>query len=198
MEVEKEVIIGIDLAALEKNPTGWACWENKQISTCHLHSGEEIIRRTLNYKPQVVAIDAPLTTPKTGIMRQADRNMMKQGYPVFPPLMRSMRPLTKRAISLTQTLRVKRVSVIEVHPASTRKALDMPTKDWRKIQTVLKQIGLEGDIETRRLTPHEIDAITAALTAYLHLHGKTRKVGNEREGYIVIPKRGDWRQLRIE
>jgi len=52
MEVEKEVIIGIDLAALEKNPTGWACWENKQISTCHLHSGEEIIRRTLNYKPQ--------------------------------------------------------------------------------------------------------------------------------------------------
>jgi hypothetical protein len=198
MEVEKEVIIGIDLAALEKNPTGWACWENKQISTCHLYSSEEIIRRTLNYKPKIIAIDAPLTMPKTSTTRQADRNMMKKGYPVFPPLMRSMKALTKRAISLTHRLRTKGISVIEVHPASTRKALGMPTKDWRKIQTVLKQIGLKGDIETRSLTPHEIDAVTAALTAHLHLHGKTMEVGNEMEGYIVIPKRGDWRQLRIE
>lgn len=198
MEVAKEVIIGIDLAALEKNPTGWAYWKNGWISTCHLYGDEDIVNSTLSYKPHIVAIDAPLTMPKTGTMRKADREMLKHGYPVFPPLMRSMRNLTRRAIYLAKRIKNKELSVIEVHPLSTRKALGMPTKEWRKIQTFLMQIGLKGDLEIRTLTPHEIDAITATLTAYLHLQEKTREVGNKQEGYIVIPKRNDWRQLKIE
>lgn len=196
MEARKEVIIGIDLAALEKNPAGWAYWKNKRVSTCHLHTDEKIINSTVQHKPCIVAIDAPLTMPKTGTTRKADREMLKQGYPVFPPLMHSMRTLTKRAISLMHTLRAKGLIVIEVHPASTRKTLGMPTKDWRKIQASLKQIGLKGDLEIRVLTPHEIDATTATMTAYLHLRGKTKKIGGKEEGYIVIPKRNDWRRLK--
>jgi predicted nuclease with RNAse H fold len=71
----------------------------------------------------------------------------------------------------------------------------MPTKDWEKIQTLLKQIGLKGDLEIRALTPHEIDATTAAMTAHLYLRGKTREIGDKEEGYIVVPKRNDWRRL---
>lgn len=196
MEVGKEVIIGIDLAALEKNPPGWACWKNRWFFTCHLHKDEEIINSTVHRKPCIVAIDAPLTMPKTGATRRADREMLKYGYPVFPPLMRSMETLTKRAISVTYTLRASGLSVIEVHPTSTRKALGMSTKDWQKIQTLLKQIDLKGDLKIHTLTPHEIDATTAALAAHLHLPGKTREIGDKEEGHTVIPKRNDWRRLK--
>ena len=33
---------------------------------------------------------------------------------------------------------------IEVHPTSTRKALQMPPKDWDTIQESLKNLGLKG------------------------------------------------------
>jgi len=73
----------------------------------------------------------------------------------------------------------------------------MPSKDWGKIQTILKRIGLEGDIKGHVLTYHEIDAVTAALTAYLHMQSRTEALGDEEEGYIIIPKKQDWRTLQI-
>ena len=63
----------------------------------------------------------------------------------------------------------------------------MPAKDREKVQLLLEQIGLE--VEKRELTPHEADALTAALTAYLKLLGKTMEIGDKEEGYIVVPKR---------
>jgi predicted nuclease with RNAse H fold len=91
----------------------------------------------------------------------------------------------------------KRYRTIEVHPTSTRKALNMPLKDWRKIQTTLETIGLEGDLKLRALESHEIDAVTAALTAYLHMKNQAETVGDGQEGYIIIPKKKDWRTLQI-
>jgi hypothetical protein len=108
-----------------------------------------------------------------------------------------MKKLTLRAIRLNKLIAEKGYKTIEVHPTSTRKALNIPLKDWGKIQTILAQIGLEGDLTVRTLTPHEVDAITAALTAYLHVQNRTEAIGDEREGYIIIPKRQDWRVLQI-
>jgi len=72
------------------------------------------------------------------------------------------------ATPLTHKLRASRSDVIEVHPASTREALGMPTKDWQKTRTFLKQIGLKGDLEIRTMTPHKIEALTAILIACLY------------------------------
>lgn len=58
-------------------------------------------------------------------------------------------------------------------------------------------MGLKGDLETRVLTSHEIDAVTAALTGYLYLQEKTELIGDEEEGYIVVPTKGDWRRLKL-
>jgi hypothetical protein len=44
----------------------------------------------------------------------------------------------------------------------------MPLKDWEEIQEVLKTLRLKGELETRPLATHEIDAVTAALTAALY------------------------------
>jgi len=74
LEAEKEIIIGIDLATLEKNPKGWAVWENRRISACHLYGDEEVSNLTVSYKPYIIAIDARLTMPKTD----------KEGYFMIP------------------------------------------------------------------------------------------------------------------
>ncbi|RLI47072.1 hypothetical protein DRO69_01595 [Candidatus Bathyarchaeota archaeon] len=193
----KNIIVGIDLAGKATNPTGWAMLRNKTIFTCHLYHDEEILNHTINCDPKIIAIDAPLSMPKKAVMRKADKEMQKQGYPVFPPQFPAMEKLTLRAIRIVKELRRKGFKVIEVHPTSTRKALKMPTKDWEKIQTIFLQMGLDGDWKTHALTPHEIDAVTAALTGHLYIEGKTELIGDEKEGYIIVPSKRDWRKLQL-
>ena len=195
--MQENIVIGIDLAGVPRNPTGWALWKNKVISTCHLYKNEEILKHLTNFEPTLVAIDAPLSLPKKGAVRKADREMYRRGYPVFPPRFPAMEKLTLRAMKITKEITKDDLDVIEVHPTSTRKALKMPAKDWKKIQNIFVRMGLEGDLKTRALTPHEVDAATAALTGYLYLQGKIELIGNEEEGYIVVPTKSDWRRLRL-
>lgn len=200
--MQKNIIVGIDLAGTAKNPTGWALWKNKVVSACQLYQNEEILRRSFDCSPSLVAIDAPLNLPSKDIMREADRERqtercMNADIPFPPPRFPSMEKLTLRAMKIAQEIVERGFDVIEVHPASARKALNMPAKDWEKIQTLFLHLGLKGDLEVRPLTPHEIDAITAALTGHLHLQGKTELVGDEKEGYIVVPLKRDWRRLEL-
>jgi predicted nuclease with RNAse H fold len=132
-----------------------------------------------------------------GTMRKADREMYRHGYPVFPPRFPAMEKLTLRAIKIAQQIKRKKLHIIEVHPTSTRKALKIPTKDWKKIRNIFIYMGLKGDLETRVLTSHEIDAVTAALTGYLYLQEKIDLIGDGEEGYIVVPTKGDWRRLKL-
>jgi len=102
--------------------------------------------------------------------------MIRRGYRVFPPCLPAMKTLTLRAMKLIKLMAKKGYKTIEVHSISTRKALNMPLKDWRKIQTTLETIGVEGDLKLRALKCHEIDAVTAALTAYLHMKNQAETV----------------------
>jgi len=198
LKTQAPIIAGVDLAATPLNPTGWATLKGKVVSACQLFSDKEIVSKIIEYKLTLLAVDAPLSLPKNKkFTRKADREMQKRGYQVFPPRFRTMEKLTVRAIKLTQKVRSEELSVIEVHPASTRKALRMPTKEWSKIQEIFVDMGFEGDTEARILTSHEIDALTAALTGYLHLKQKTELIGDRIEGYIVVPTESDWRFLKL-
>jgi len=197
LKKQAPIIAGVDLAATPLNPTGWATLKGRVVSACHLFSDKQIVSKIMECKPTLIAVDAPLSLPKNEkFTRKADREMQKRGYPVFPPRFRTMERLTVRAIKLTQRVRSERFGVIEVHPASTRKALRMPTKERTKIQQIFVDMGFEGDIKTRTLTSHEIDAVTAALTGYLHLKQKTELIGDRIEGYIVVPTESNWRFLK--
>ena len=193
----KLVTIGLDLAGAETNPSGFAIMKNKKLHVCHLYATSEILESIITANPQIVAIDAPLSLPRKGAMRTTDKLMNSRGYRVFPPLLPSMKKLTQRAIKIKETLERKNYRIIEVHPTSTCKALQLPIKDWRKIQDAIEQMGLKGDPSVRALSPHEIDATAAALTGWLYLKGKTELIGDEREGYIVVPKRMSWSQLKL-
>lgn len=159
--MRKNIIVGIDLAGTAKKPTGWAFWKNKGVSACELYKNEEILRRSINCDASLIAIDAPLSLPAKDPMRGAEREMHRRGYPVFPPRFTGMEKLTLRAMKIARKIERRGVEVIEVHPTSTRKALNMPAKDWDEIQTLFLHLGLKGDLEVRSLTPHEIDAMTA-------------------------------------
>jgi hypothetical protein len=196
LELKAKVRIGIDLAGKPENPTGWATWENKKVKTSLLYTDNQIIEAIDQSKPEIIAVDAPFSLPKKGILRKADREMVKNGYRVFPPMLPAMKMLTMRAMKLNRLITKKGFKTIEVHPTSTCKALSIPPKDWGKIQTALTQIDLEGDPKVRTLTSHEIDAVIAALTAHLYIRNQTEALGDEEEGYIIVPKKQDWRTLQ--
>ncbi|MBS7632377.1 DUF429 domain-containing protein [Candidatus Bathyarchaeota archaeon] len=189
--------MGIDLAGKAKNPTGIALWKAKQVKSLLLYSDEEILDYVLQNKPALIAIDAPLSFPKEGMLRTAEKEMLRRGYRIFPPVLPMMKMLTSRASKLNKLIAEEGYKTIEVHPTSTRKALDMPLKDWPEIQKTFKNLELQGTLSKRPLSYHEIDAVTAALTAHLHTKNKTESIGNEQEGYVVIPKRCNWRKLQL-
>jgi predicted nuclease with RNAse H fold len=196
LEFNGKCTIGIDLAGLSRNPTGWALLKGNAVKTALVYTDNEILENTVRNHPALIAIDAPLSLPKkTAFFRKADREMIRKGYRVFPPNLPAMKKLALRAIRLNRLIEEKRYKTIEVHPTSTRKALQMPPKDWKAIQEALKTLGLKGELETRPLATHEIDAVTAALTAVLHLKSQTERLGGDEEGYIIVPKERDWRTL---
>lgn len=196
LEFKDKCVIGIDLAASSKNPTGWAMLRGKALQTALIYTDKEILESTVRNQPAVIAIDAPLNLPKQGdFFRNADREMIRRGYKVFSPNFPAMQKLTLRAIKLNRIIGEKKYKVIEVHPTSTRKALEMPSKDWKAIQEILKTLGLKGALETCTLTSHEIDATTAALTAVLHLEKQTEQLGDNEEGYIIVPNKRNWKEL---
>jgi predicted nuclease with RNAse H fold len=195
LEFKGKSTIGIDLAGMSKNPTGWALLEGKTMKTSLIYTDKEILEIITRNQPSLIAIDAPLSLPrKEEHFRKADREMIKRGYRVFPPTLPAMKTLTLRAVKLNRLIEENAYKTIEVHPTSTRKALQMPLKDWKTIQENLKTLGLKGEIERRPLATHEIDAVTAALTATLHLTKQTEQVGDGK-ACIIVPQKRNWRTL---
>ena len=196
LEFKDKCVFGIDLAGSSRNPTGWAMIKGKAVKIFLLYKDREILENIVRNNPALIAIDAPLSLPKKGeFFRKADREMIRKGYKLLPPNFPAMRKLALRAIRLNRLIEEKSYKAIEVHPTSTRKALQMPLKDWKTIQEAQNTLGLKGELETRPLATHEIDAITAALTAVLHLKRQTDQIGDNEEGYIILPKKTDWKTL---
>jgi predicted nuclease with RNAse H fold len=78
LELQQKIIIRIDLAEVPKNQTGWAAGKNKEPLVRQLYTDKEIIEATLNSKPILAAIDAPLSLQIEGLLRQTDRELHKQ------------------------------------------------------------------------------------------------------------------------
>jgi len=196
LEFKGKCVIGIDLAGVSRNPSGWALLKGNAVKTSLVYTDSGILENIVRNQPALIAIDAPLSLPEKGeFFRKADREMIRKGYRVLPPNLPAMKKLALRAIRLNRLIEEKRHKTIEVHPTSTRKALQMPRKDGKAIQETLKTLGLKGELETRPLATHEIDAVTAALTAVLHLKNQTERLGDDAKGYIIVPKKRDWRSL---
>ncbi len=184
-------VIGIDLAGLEKNDTGICALTFSENPNIHkvakvkrIKKDAEILTFIEEENPSLIAIDAPLSVPINGIHRKCDE-MLKE-HNILPPLMGGMRCLTQRGMDLSNIIR-QSYTVIEVNSKISAKLLGYYDKDNEAEQKQLLNMGIKGDTEKRMMNPDELEAIGAAITAYLYTIGKAVSMSGP-DGSIIIPK----------
>jgi predicted nuclease with RNAse H fold len=189
------LIVGLDLAGVESRPTGFCVLRGLVAETFLVYSNEEIVRKTEESKPEVVAVDAPLSLPagrksieeRTGVhLRACDKELLRRGIRFFPVTLGPMRKLTSRGILLRGIFESKRFRVIEVYPGGAQDILGIPRKQrgLGRLRAGLEESGIRGLNDG--MSDHELDAVTCALVGKLFLDGKTVTYGTSKQA-IVMP-----------
>jgi predicted nuclease with RNAse H fold len=177
--------LGLDLAGSPSRETGYAVIFRRSLRSGILHTDDEIIDMCCAEAPEIIAVDAPLSMPRSGSLRKADRLLMGMGLRVLPPTFGGMLSLTRRGIELSGMLRSRNFEVIEIHPRTSGMIL-FGTDERSVWLGRIKKMGFRLRVGK---TAHEADACMAALTGYLHMKKLTEKIGDPEEGEIVIPLR---------
>jgi predicted nuclease with RNAse H fold len=133
-------IVGLDLAGVENRPTDFCLLTGMTAETRLVYTDTEILEKTAQSNPRVVAIDAPLCLPpgrksieeKTSThLRESDRALLKMGIKPFPITLGPMRKLTVRGIHLKNILETQNFTVIEAYPGDAQDVLGIPNKTTR-------------------------------------------------------------------
>ncbi len=164
-------VVGIDLAGLETNETGFCILDfggdKDHITVKRFLYDREILDELESLNSQekigVIAIDAPFGWPESGYLRKSDVMLRDRGFTPLSPVFPGMKPLTRRGMMLSQILRKRGFQVIEVFSKASEKIL-----------------GLD---KTRAANKDEYDALVCALTGKAYLKGKYEDLDG-----IVLPK----------
>lgn len=189
-------VVGLDLAGVESRHTGLCVLKGLTAETFLVYTNEEIVRKTEESKPKIIAIDAPLSLPtgrksieqRTNVhLRECDKELLKRGIKFFPVTLGPMRKLTKRGIILRRIFESKHFKVIEVYPGGAQDILKIPRKQQGlgRLRQGLEKEGIRGLNDG--MNDHELDAVTCALVGKLFLEGKTITYGT-REQAIIMPR----------
>ncbi|MCS7105761.1 MAG: DUF429 domain-containing protein [Candidatus Aenigmarchaeota archaeon] len=191
--------VGIDLAGSEKRETGFCILdENLRAETFILFKDEEIIKEIEKVKPRVISIDAPLALPKGrpslskkyknySHLRECDKELLRMGIKFFPITLGPMRKLTERGIKLKKILEKKGFEVIETFPGAVQDLLKIPRrKEKEKLRKGLIKLGIKG--VKKKISEHELDAITCALVGKFYLEGNYIAIGSKEEVLMILPK----------
>jgi len=192
------LIAGIDLAGVPHRPTGWCVLKGLKARTGLLYSDEEILRRVRENKPDLIAIDAPLTLPpgrksmeeRTGShFRPCDEELRRRKIRFFPITLGPMRGLTERGIRLRKILEKEGFRVVEIYPGGAQDVWRIPRarNDLPGLRRGLGHLGAKG-LKTES-TDHELDAVTGALVGRLFLQGEAEVYGDFKSGAIIMPPR---------
>lgn len=195
---------GIDLTGSEDKPSGICTLKGNKAETMMIGSDENILSIIDKFKPDIISIDSPLGLPdgrvsvfdddpgreEFGITRECDREMKSRGVNIYPTLIPSMQSLTKRGISLAENLRAKGYTVIESYPGGAQDIIGIPRKGASEefLKKGLKAFGIEGSYIVDSVKHDELDAITSAIVGLFFCSGDYEALGNESEGYLIIPK----------
>ena len=156
---------GIDLAV--KRPSTVGILEGGIICVKELMTNEEIYKECKD--ALVISIDSPLS--HSSGYREVDKLMRRMGYKVLPPSW--MRSLVDRAISLQKMF--SNVTVIETHPTSSMKNVNI---NW-------KEIDKSKDV---------VDAIMCALVSLYYYKNIAVEISASDGKIYLLPKGG----LKIE
>jgi len=189
------LVVGLDLAGVEKRPSGFCVFDKMKVKTELLYSDKEIVSKIQQLKPKIIAIDAPLSLPpgrksieeRTNVhLRECDKELLKRGIKFFPITLGPMRKLTERGIKLKKILQGKGFRIIEVYPGAAQDVWNIPRKQkgLEKLMNGLRKIGING--LKKDMSDHELDAVTCALVGKHFLDGKAEVLGAIDNG-IVMP-----------
>lgn len=185
-------IVGIDLSGSEKKASGWALLQGNYAETKLINTNRKIIATTMRAKPKIISIDSPLSIPhkKHGIMRRCERILRARGVYVYPCLLPSMKSLTKRGIMLSTKFKRLGFRVIESYPGAAQDILGIIRKkvDVEELKQGLIDFGIKSDFINIKNNHDKLDAITSALVGYFYLANCYEALGDEKEGYLIVPK----------
>ena len=156
-----EVFCGIDLSASPRRPSGLALIEGGAAESLLVYD-DELKELLAERSPSIIAIDAPLSLPSHGAMREVDRALVRMGFRVLPPAWRGMLALTNKAVSLAAYLAavVPGALIVETHPTSALKS-----SGCASVQDLLAALGVSLRRPPAGLTKDEADALVAAAVA---------------------------------
>lgn len=210
--MEKASFIGIDLSSSSARRTACVRLE-QQLRLAwfdFLYDDAQIIEAIEQYRPRLVAIDAPISLPR-GLCcldescpcqplsplkgRICERELSRLGIPSYYTTKRSIiKMMVSRAIGLKDEIAARGYEIIEVYPYATKVALfgrSIPPKTTAAGIAFLRD-GLAQLIPD--LVPHLprfnhdlCDALLAAYTAYAYTKGEVESIGDPEEGVIIIP-----------
>ena len=187
------------MAGSERRGTGMCLLdESLTAKVWVVYGDEEIIRDAERLRPDIVAIDAPLTIPKgrSSIddrsgphFRECDLMLKRMGIKFFPVTLGPMRMLTKRGVRLKERLTALGLRVVEVYPGGAQDVLGIPrkSKGLDALRRGLEALGIRMPLGS--LSGDELDAITAAYVGLLYLKGEAEVLKGV-DGAIVMPRKG--------
>ena len=201
-----DACVGIDLAGVERRETGIAVLRDGRLDllTSAGDDAEILALATLAGPNGTVAINAPLSRPRGRCCldddcacrhdpgtrsRQAERELLRMGVPILATAL--IKVLARRGERLATALRRAGWGPLEVYPFATLRLLGLPTAGKRtalgrrRIHHALQ--ALVPGLDHPDASEHQLDAVVCALTAQLWRQGRTRTVGAEDEGLMIIP-----------
>ncbi len=188
-------ILGIDLSGKDGNPTGFCLIINNIVLSIGTFRTLKALLDYINIlNPTLVSIDAPLNFSQDGHFRDCDILLKKSGLSPLPLNTPSMISLIKRAITLTQFLKSKKITYIETFPAGAIRLLGYRKKPKNKnerrqiFMNLIKLFDLATQIDSSNLTKDEFDAFLCALSGYAYINNRYVEFkGNECT--IILPSK---------
>lgn len=190
------VVIGIDLAGVEKRPTGMCLLRGNRAETFLAYTDDEILASIEQVTPRIVGIDAPLSLPRGRRtihdrndvhLRECDRELLRHRIRFFPVTLGPMRTLTERGLRLKARIEAFGISAVEIYPGGAQDLLDIPRKQQGldALRAGLRRLGIRG--LRSGMTDHELDAVTGAFVVSAYLRGEAAGWGDPAEGVIIMP-----------
>ncbi|MFA4935576.1 MAG: DUF429 domain-containing protein [Candidatus Methanoperedens sp.] len=186
---------------VEKNGRPWIESPPMHIISDDLQIHSYIKQIAGEFSFSIIAIDAPLSLPDHGTMRECEIRLRKHGIACYPSGAEWVSKWVDKGIELkTWAEDELGARVIEVYPYAARIALDIgagvkkkTNKGRRVIQDGLLGFvgGLDKFAKDKLLSDDELDAILSAYVAYCEGKGIAVKIEGE-DGVIYLPvKRRD-------
>lgn len=137
-----------------------------------------------------VGIDAPLSFPESGKLRECEIELIRRGIRLFPSGSAFFRKVVEKGIEIADEFRKTGTKVFEVYPFATRKIIGIAPDCKKSRKPCLEKIKkeLERYVDAKIKTHDDADAVISALTVKLFYEGMGELITGK-DGTILVPRK---------